>query len=149
MFWGRRVRGPFLIFSILAGTFIISLTYSIRRDEYVILTVISFLGLLFASYIFYRHASVIWKWKRTVEAYLDKLSRIKSHKIILTTGSLCPNQDMEENIEKWSEIKTATLREDFISLIGKENYFFPKKSMAEDDYNYLRDFVADRMKNGL
>ena len=149
IYFGPNIKVPFLLLCIVVVTFLFALYHSISEDRYIVFTVISFFCLLLVGYSYSRQANQVWKWKKSINSYLNDLSLFKSHKIILTDTSFCLNQDAEETIEKWSEIKKAILKEDYIYLYGSQSYFFPRKSMTEEDYKRLWDIVKDKIRNGL
>jgi len=93
--------------------------------------------------------SRLLKWKNSVNAFLDRTSKHQSHSIVISDNAFSVIQDNNEIIAKWSEFKTAEITDQFVGIVGAQNYLIPAKSMNADDYKFLRDTVSSKIKNGL
>ena len=149
IFWGKTVKQYFIIFFLFLCVFLISVSYSLYTNLlWGIPVLFFFLGII--SYLTYNaYASPVIKWKKQVIGYLDDLSKIKNHELHLTDGALTLIQDDETIITKWTSFRKATLNDTSIILTGNDTYLFPKKSMMPGDYEYLKDFIAAIVQNGL
>ena len=101
----------------------------------------SVISLLFAIYKYYQ-------WKRPIEAYLDKLGKYESQLLILTDRAIEMRNDDETHIEKWENMNKASIKSNYISMIGiHQNYIFSQKSMEPGEYEKLKEFIVSSMKS--
>lgn len=148
IFLNPRIRKVFVIFLITLLLFLASLRYSQMTNKLIFLTVLTFLALVVASILYFRQALAILKWRRDIERYISETSRIREHTLVVNTHSISLIQDTVEIITKWSSCTGAKFEEDFIWLFANENHLFPRKSMSPEDYNYLKEVIKERTKNG-
>ncbi|HEY6978323.1 MAG TPA: hypothetical protein VH396_18625 [Chitinophagaceae bacterium] len=148
IFWGQDVRGHFAILLVFAGALVYSVIHSLLTNHlWAVPTIIFFIFLAFA-YRYQRQISPILKWKKKVTENLNKLSKFKSHQIILTAESISLLLDEKETTTNWTAFTKAQINEDCISLISTDTLLFPKKSMTEKAYEYLTYFILDKFKTG-
>lgn len=149
LFVNRRTRGYLFTVIACASTFLISIFYSIFSNKLIVLSVVSFLGLLFSLIILYLIARPFKKYKRSIVDWIDLMETYSNQKLILTENSFALIQDETETIEKWETISNVKIAPNYISIKGAEQFIFPKASMAENDFEHLSSFVSRLMKNGL
>ena len=78
--------------------------------------------------------------------YLKTLEDSKKYEIRLNNESLNVAIDHLEEYSLWKDFTNFEINDKFISLEGKFNYMFPKKSMSEKDYNLLKKEIKDNNK---
>ena len=83
------------------------------------------------------------------DEYLDRISTVKHHKLILSSNSISMIENGVETIVKWSAFSKLVIEKNHLSLWGSENFVFPKKSMSEDDYSLLTEIARSQIKHGL
>jgi hypothetical protein len=143
------VKLSFIYLLLTLLLFTSSIVYSYITDKAAWLIVVFFLFLLYALTNFYLKFSAIAKWRREVSGYLNSISKVKQHKLILSPNSLSMLEDGVETIVKWSAFSKLVIEQNHLSLWGSENFIFPKKSMSKDEYNLLTEIARSQIKNGL
>ena len=149
IFWSKAVKQYFIILLVFATALIISFTYSFITNLLWGLPIFFIILFAIALINYATNVSPIVKWKKQVFKYLDDLGKIKSHQISLTSEALTMIQDDEVTITKWVTFTKAILNDKSITLSGNDTYFFPKKFMDINDYEYLYEFISDKIKNRL
>ena len=149
IFWSKPVKQHFVLVLVFASIFFISLSYSLYTETFWGLPIFSLVVLIISYFTYKKHASPIITWKKQVIKYLDDLSKIKKYELFLTNEALTITQDEEVIITKWAAFTKGTFTEDSIVLAGSDNYVFPKKSMSLSDYKYIKEFISDKLQNGL
>ncbi len=149
IFWGKSVKQYFIAVLIFISTTLISLAYSLYKNEFWGSSIAFIFMFIIAFFLYARQAAVILKWKKQVVAYLDQLSKAKKHEIILSNEAFTFVQDDEAFIAKWVTFTKAILASESISLIGSDTYLLPKKSMHLNDYEFLKQFISDKVQNGI
>ena len=149
IFWGKPVMQYFVIVLVFASIVVISLAYSLFTDLLWGIPIVFLFLLIISLFQYMRQVSPIIKWKKQVVNYLDDLVKIKNQEIILTNEALTTIQDDQVTITKWISFTKATLDNESITLVGNDNYLFPKKSMSINDYKYLEEFISGKVQNGL
>lgn len=148
IFFNPSIKKVFISFLITLLLFMASFRYSQTTNKLIFLTVLTFLALLVISIHYFRQAYEILKWRKDIKRYIVETSKIKEHTLIVNTHSISLIQDTVETITKWSSCTGAKFEEDFIWLFAIENHLFPRKSMSPEDYNYLKEVIKERTKNG-
>ena len=149
IFWNRSVKQDFVFALVFICLALISLAYSLFTNQFWGFPIVFLFLFAIAFFIYAKKAAVILKWKKQVVTYLDDLAKIKKYEITLTNETLTTIQDNEVIIVKWANFTKAILNNESISLLGNDTYFFPKKSMGIHDYEYLKQFISDKVQNGL
>ena len=147
IFFGQTVKGCFIMLLVFTIALILSTGYSALADQLWGIPIVLFFIFLISLYDYKRKISPTVKWKKQVNEYLSKVSTFKSIKISLGSDAISFVTDNEEIITKWSAFTKATINEEFITLISVDVFLFPKKSMTENEYQYLKDFIRDKFKN--
>jgi len=88
-----------------------------------------------------------FKWRKTVNAYLDVQEKYKSHKIQITSNYFSIEQDNDVTIERFDQITICEINTDFIHLSGTNTYLIPKKSMSDQEYANLTNILKESIKN--
>ncbi|MBF4473783.1 YcxB family protein [Flavobacterium sp. HJJ] len=91
----------------------------------------------------------VLKWRKSIKTFLDKTSKYKVNKVILTENAMLLIEDTTETIEKWSNFKRVTINNESITMYGDENYLFPRKSMTAEEYELFKNIVHENIRNGL
>ena len=149
IFLNKAIKPTFITFLVFLGIFLISLCYSILKNEFIVIPVIFSVLSLIYFFVYLKLSIPIIKWKKQVINFIDALAKIKKHTISLSEESLNMNQDSETIISRWVSFSKATINDEAIMLFGNDNYVFPKKSMNLRDYEYLKTFISSRFQNGL
>ncbi|EJL73536.1 hypothetical protein [Chryseobacterium populi] len=113
---------------------------SLSGENFGILYFISFIFLLCAVYLSVS-ISKVSRWKKEVIRYLKSLETSEIYEIRFNEESFNVNLDNREELSLWKDFERFDINEKFISLEGKYNYMFPKKSMSEKDYSTLKQIV--------
>jgi hypothetical protein len=86
------------------------------------------------------------KWKKGVTRYINELEKRHHLAIKLTDDALTNIEDEKITIIKWSSFQNLVITADSIFLSGPENYFLPRKSVSETDFNFLKEFITTKIQ---
>ncbi|MDN5422729.1 MAG: hypothetical protein L0G07_04910, partial [Chryseobacterium sp.] len=86
------------------------------------------------------------RWKKEVNRYLKSLEDAEIYEIRFNSEIFNVNLNHQEELSKWEDFKDFEVNDEFISLEGKFNYMFPKKSMSKADYEILKQAVKKNIK---
>jgi len=90
----------------------------------------------------------LWKWG--VESWVKEYSKFKHCQVIVNESSIELILDEKSIIDKWVNIKSAVTEQNYITLSGSyENYVFPSKSMRNEEFDFLKKIVRDKLKSIL
>ncbi len=128
-----------LIFT--AAIYFLSLKYSIFSW----LLFLCFLSIILLAIQFYNYAPTYYSWKKEVDNYLKELSHKKNFKLIIKEHSFDYVAAEETIIEKWANISSSKIRNDYISMLSNsgERYLFPAKSMTKANYEKLIELIKE------
>jgi hypothetical protein len=56
------------------------------------------------------------------------------------------NIDGDKETSEWKDFEFFDSNNEFISIEGKYSYMFPRKSMQEKDYSFLKQFLKKNIK---
>ncbi|WP_300671004.1 hypothetical protein [Soonwooa sp.] len=87
----------------------------------------------------------ILKWKNSIRKYLDSIENHSTYKLIADENAFAIILDENITKEKWSEIKATKMQADYISLKGNYEYFIPKKSMTDSEYENLKKIIDEKI----
>ena len=88
----------------------------------------------------------ILEWKKGITKYLKSLDKNSVFQLELTDDFLIVNIDCEEDYFQWKEFKKVELKNNYIFLqAGIQNCLFPKKSMSDEDYIFLKDSIQKKL----
>lgn len=116
----------------------------LSKEKFGILYFVSFLFLLCTVYLSLS-INKVSRWKKEVHRYLKTLEDSKIYELRLNNEIFNVNLNHQEELSQWEDFKDFEISDAFISLEGKYNYMFPKKSMAEKDYNLLKKIVKENI----
>jgi hypothetical protein len=141
LFVSKQIKNDFLFLVVAIVLFLFAILYSYINERYFWLTIISFVVLISSVVNYFAKAITIYKWKKSVNDLINYNSQFSEHKLIITTSSFTLIQDTTESISKWSAITNALIEDNYLIIYGQIEYFFPKKSMGIQDYQYLIDMI--------
>ncbi|MCJ8154935.1 hypothetical protein MKJ01_14295 [Chryseobacterium sp. SSA4.19] len=112
----------------------------LSKEKYGILYFVSFLFLLCAVFlsVAINKAS---RWRKEVTAYLKTLENAEIYQIKFNKKIFTVNINNQKETCLWTEFTSAEISDTFISMEGKYNYMFPKKSMTPEEYESLKQAV--------
>ncbi len=128
---------------ILLITFLLKDNFS--KESQGILYFFSFILLLCAVYLSVS-VNKVSRWKKQVNQYLNTLEKCKIYEIRIEQNFFTVNIDGEKETSEWKDFEFFDRNHDFISLEGKYSYMFPRKSMNERDYSFLKTILKDRIQ---
>lgn len=117
----------------------------LSKEKFGILYFVSFLFLLCTVYLSLG-INKVSRWKKQVNGYLKSLENSKIYKITFDDEVFNVNLNNQEELSKWEDFKYFEINNEFISLEGKYNYMFPKKSMTKADYDLLKQTLKKNIK---
>lgn len=112
----------------------------LSKEKFGILYFVSFLFLLCTVYLSLS-INKVSRWKKEVNRYLKSLEDSKIYEIRFNDEIFNVNLNHQEELSKWEDFKYFDVNNEFISLEGKFNYMFPKKSMSKGDYDSLKQAI--------
>ncbi len=77
------------------------------------------------------------------------MSLYKNYEIGLTEKSIEVTFDSSSTIDNWDVFKMVQIENDYITLSKKDeelNYIFPAKSMTEEKFATLEEFIRTKVK---
>lgn len=117
----------------------------LSKEKYGILYFVSFLFLLCAIFLSVA-INKISRWKKEVTAYLKTLEHAEIYQIKFNKKIFTVNINNQKETCLWTEFTSAETGDEFISMEGKYNYMFPKKSMTLEEYEVLKQAVQKNIK---
>ena len=145
-FFGPTTRRQsfYLLFAILIFPFFVMKTIGMEDDLYFIAG-----GMLFfwVIYDFWRVASPIIKWKKSVYTFLEKVKKTKVAMLSYNDIFFVHVQDSEQTKQNWTVIDRAVIMEDYIWLFSNTNFLLPAKSMTKTEFDNLSITVMNKVKN--
>jgi len=141
-------KKPIFISSFFITMTIILYFISLRNSSLSWLLVIGSLAILFC--LVYTSIVIVkyQRWKNNIEQYLQKLSPDDIYALNLTERSVEVVIGSSITIETWDVFKKVHIESDYLSLQKEKEtaYIFPAKSMNENDFKTLSDFVREKIK---
>ncbi|AZA51690.1 hypothetical protein [Chryseobacterium sp. G0201] len=117
----------------------------LSKEKFGILYFVSFLFLLCTVYLSLS-INKVSRWKKDVNKYLKSLEDSKIYEIRFNDEIFNVNLNGQEELSKLEDFKYFDANNEFISLEGKFNYMFPRKSMSEKDYSILKQTLKKNIK---
>jgi len=92
--------------------------------------------------------SKYYSWKNSTDKYLKALSGVQYFKMILKENSFEYIQDNETKIEKWDNIRSSTIRDNYIWINSSsgDKYLFPAKAMNPQEFEKLKELIKEKTK---
>jgi hypothetical protein len=89
-----------------------------------------------------------YKYKNQVKVFLNEIAKSKVYKFSLGETFIEWTDDRSTRIDKWGNIKKASISDELISLTNNsdEQYLIPTKSMDPEKYKELGELVKSRIK---
>jgi len=142
LFFSSTTRGK-TITTLVVG--VILLIVLVFRDDFTkekagILYFVSFLFLLCAVFLSVS-INKVSRWKKQVGRYLAKLERCSIYEIRFDDQFFTVNIDGDKETSEWKDFEFFDSNNGFITIEGKYNYMFPRKSMSEKDYSFLKQVL--------
>lgn len=147
LFFSQTTKGK-TVTTIVVGLILLILFCfkgDLSKEKFGILYFVSFLFLLCTVYLSLS-INKVSRWKKEVNRYLNSLENSKIYEIRFNDEIFNVNLNHQEELSKWEEFKDFDVNDQFISLEGKYNYMFPKKSMSKGDYDLLKQTVKKNIK---
>lgn len=147
LFFSPTTRGK-TITTVVVGLILLILFFfkdDLSKEKFGILYFVSFLFLLCTVYLSLSIKKVS-RWKKEVNKYLKSLEDSKIYEIRFNNEIFNVNLNHQEELSKWEDFKDFDVNNEFISLEGKFNYMFPKKSMSKADYDSLKQTIKKNIK---
>ncbi|PKF74092.1 hypothetical protein [Chryseobacterium sp. PMSZPI] len=117
---------------------------SLSKESAGILYFLSFIFLLCAVFLSVS-VNKVSRWKKQVNHYLTSLENCTIYEIRLDDQFFTVNIDGEKETSEWKDFDYFDSNNEFISLEGKYNYMFPRKSMSEREYSLLKTVLKDNV----
>jgi hypothetical protein len=116
---------------------------------YIVCFVLSLIPTIWFLIRFATNANKYLKWKKGVDDYLRNLHELGNHQLNLTPLTFELINKKETIIKKWSAIDKVTITPELIQLSSGPgvNFQFPAKSMNQANYQFLQDFIRQRINS--
>jgi len=142
LFFSSTTKGK-MITTIVVGLILLIMFFF--KDDFIkeksgILYFVSFLFLLCAVFLSVS-INKVSRWKKQVNYYLNKLENCKIYEIRFDDNFFTVNINGEKETSEWKDFNYYDNNNEFISVEGKHSYMFPRKSMSEKDYSYLKQVL--------
>lgn len=143
-FFGPETKRQSWMLVIALALYPFFLVYSIQlEDNWLMILGTIYLGLV--MYDFQRKTRPIIYWKKSVEAFLERVDNNSEHQLVYNDESVTFIQGETETILHWSIIKRASINANYIGLTADTNLLFPKNSMTEKEFDGLKHIVERRV----
>lgn len=142
LFFSSTTRGK-TITTIVVGLILLIMLFfkdDFTKEKFGILYFVSFLFLLCAVFLSVS-INKVSRWKKQVNSYLTKLENCNIYEITFDQSFFIVNIDDEKETSEWKDFEYFDSNNEFITLEGKYNYMFPRKSMSEKDYSLLKQVL--------
>ncbi|WP_343610499.1 hypothetical protein [Chryseobacterium oranimense] len=147
LFFSPTTRGKTITTAVVGLILLILFFFKddLSKEKFGILYFVSFLFLLCTVYLSLS-INKVSRWKKEVNKYLKSLEDSKIYEIRFNNEIFNVNLNHQEELSKWEDFKDFDVNNEFISLEGKFNYMFPKKSMSKADYDSLKQTIKKNIK---
>lgn len=137
----KLTRGPLIrlcFFLLLTGLFFL---LDDQKLGFGWLALFSAFLTIFFAVMFGIAAKQFYSWKTSVQSYLRRVRQIKKATLELHSDSFHLEIDDQLVIQRLDTLKKIDITPQWIHLqADTENYFFPSKSMAKDEYAFLTSY---------
>ena len=89
-----------------------------------------------------RRTDGISRWKREIALFLEKLKLPVERSLLLTNEFFRYMEGDESTTENWTEVDSAEITDDYISINASAEYLFPKNSMSTAEFEQLIRFIS-------
>ncbi len=142
LFFSSTTRGKTITTIVIGAILLILLIFrnDFTQEKAGILYFVSFLFLLCAVFLSVS-INKVSKWKKQVNRYLTKLENCNIYEIRFDENFFTVNIDGEKETSEWKDFSYFDSNNEFIIMEGKYSYMFPRKSMSEKDYSFLKQVL--------
>lgn len=147
LFFSPTTRGK-TVTTIIIGLILVILFLfkdDFTKEKSGILYFVSFLFLLCAVFLSVS-INKVSRWKKQVAHYLTKLENCKIYEIRMDENFFTVNIDGDKETSEWKDFEFFDSNNEFINIEGKYNYMFPRKSMSEKDYSFLKQVLKKNIQ---
>lgn len=147
LFFSPTTRGK-TVTTIIIGLILVILFLfkdDFTKEKSGILYFVSFLFLLCAVFLSVS-INKVSRWKKQVAHYLTKLESCKIYEIRMDENFFTVNIDGDKETSEWKDFELFDSNNEFINIEGKYNYMFPRKSMSEKDYSFLKQVLKKNIQ---
>ncbi|MPS65583.1 MAG: hypothetical protein DI622_08580 [Chryseobacterium sp.] len=147
LFFSSTTRGKTITTMVVGLILMIMFLFKddFTKEKFGILYFVSFLFLLCAIFLSVS-INKVSRWKKQVNAYLNKLENCKIYEIRFDQNFFTVNIDNEKETSEWKDFEYFNSNNEFITVEGKYSYMFPRKSMSEKDYSILKQVLKQNIK---
>lgn len=147
LFFSPITRGKTVTTIVVAVILIILFLFKddFSKEKSGILYFVSFLFLLCAVFLSVS-INKVSRWKKQVAYYLNKLESCSIYEIRMDEHFFTVNIDGDKETSEWKDFDFFDSNNEFISIEGKYSYMFPRKSMNEKDYSFLKQILKKNIK---
>ena len=143
-FFGPETKRQSWMLVIALGLYPVFLVYSIQlEDNWLMILGTIYLGLV--MYDFQRKTRPIIYWKKSVEAFLERVDNNSEHGLKIDEDGITFIQGDTETILQWSIIKRVSVNANYIGLTADSNLLFPKNSMTDKEFDELKKIVKRKV----
>ncbi|GEN76523.1 hypothetical protein CHA01nite_22630 [Chryseobacterium hagamense] len=142
LFFSSATRGKTMTTVVVGAILLIVFIFrnDFTQEKAGILYFISFLFLLCAVFLS-MSINKVSRWKKQVNHYLSKLENCSIYEIRLDEQFFTVNINGEKETSEWKDFTHFGSNNEFITVEGKYSYMFPRKSMNEKDYSFLKQVL--------
>ncbi|WP_346984476.1 hypothetical protein [Chryseobacterium sp. POE27] len=146
LFFSSTNRGKTVTTTVVGLILLILLFFrdDFSKEKAGILYFVSFLFLLCAVFLSVS-INKVSRWKKQVGRYLAKLENCSLYEIRFDDQFFTVNIDGDKETSEWKDFEFFDSNNEFISIEGKYSYMFPRKSMSEKDYSFLKQVLKQRI----
>lgn len=147
LFFSSTTRGKTITTIVVAIILLIVFVFrnDFTKEKAGILYFVSFLFLLCAVFLSVS-INKVSRWKKQVNNYLSKLENCKIYEIRFDENFFTVNIDGEKETSEWKDFTYFDNNNEFITVEGKYSYMFPRKSMSEKEYSFLKQVLKKNIK---
>ncbi|PJJ67649.1 hypothetical protein [Chryseobacterium geocarposphaerae] len=147
LFFSSTTRGKTITTMVVGLILMIMFLFKddFTKEKFGILYFVSFLFLICAIFLSVS-INKVSRWKKQVNAYLNKLENCKIYEIRFDQNFFTVNIDNEKETSEWKDFEYFNSNNEFITVEGKYSYMFPRKSMSEKDYSILKQVLKQNIK---
>jgi hypothetical protein len=87
-------------------------------------------------------------WRNSIQSYLESIRKYEYYSLTLSAHTFELSNSDETFIEKWENIRSVSIRHEFISIKSTDHsYILPEKSMTADEYVEVQNYIKQRMND--
>jgi len=139
LFFSSTTRGKTITTVVVGVILLILLVFrnDFTQEKAGILYFVSFLFLLCAVFLSVS-INKVSRWKKQVNRYLAKLESCSIYEIRFDEQFFTININGEKETSEWKDFTYFDSSDELITVEGKYSYMFPRKSMSEKEYRFLK-----------